>query len=77
VCEALAELTDLALVELCRLNNDHAVETSYLTECDLARLLSIAFYARGCNGPAAPLIAFDQSASYVNQNFQICCAHCD
>lgn len=70
MCEALAELTDLALADLCRLNNDHAVETSYLAEPELARLLSIAFYACGYSGPAAFLIAFDQSAPYVNQNFQ-------
>lgn len=64
------ELTELALADLCCLNNAHAVETSHLAEPELARLLSIAFYARGYAGPAAFLIAFDQNAPYVNQNFQ-------
>lgn len=69
MCVALAELTGLSLADICRLNNDHVVETSYLAERELARLLSIAFYARGCRDLAAFLIAFDQSAPYVNQNF--------
>jgi predicted GNAT superfamily acetyltransferase len=42
VCEALA---DQALADLCRLNNDHVVETSYLSEQELARLISIAVAA--------------------------------
>jgi uncharacterized protein len=78
--DAIVDLRDLELPAINRLNNDHALETSLLSEQELARLIGVAFYARGfagssgagllASGPAALLIAFDQTAPYKNPNFQ-------
>lgn len=73
--ESLCNLKDLDITSLCRLNNEHAVETSFLTEIELSRLIGMSFYARGFvgdmgNAVAALLIALDSTAPYVNPNFQ-------
>ena len=54
---------------LLALNNLHARETSYLTEDQWRMLISNASIARCAGKTAALLIAFDQKASYDNQNF--------
>jgi predicted GNAT superfamily acetyltransferase len=66
----VVDLKQLDVADLCRLNNEHAVETSFLGETEMARLIQTAFYARGFSGMEAFLIAFDDAASYANPNFE-------
>lgn len=54
---------------LLQLNNDHAAELSWLEAAEFGRMIDGAFYARGCGGNAAFLLAFDQSAVYSSPNF--------
>lgn len=51
------------------LNNDHAVELSWLDPGKLARMVSEAFVARRAGTAAALLLAFDQDAGYDSVNF--------
>lgn len=70
---ALVALREIALTELCRLNNQFGTETSLLTENGMSRLIGMAFYAFGVAGESAQsidamLIALDQTAPYENEN---------
>ena len=60
---------DLDLTALLDLNNLHKIELSELDAAELARLVSIAFYARGTREPMSLLLAYDQSADYASPNF--------
>ena len=51
------------------LNNEHAVELSWLEPDRLHDLIGRAFYARRVGELAAFLIAFDQSADYDSPNY--------
>jgi uncharacterized protein len=51
------------------LNNQHAMELSWLDADRLARLVSQAFLARRIGGVDAFLLAFDQDADYDSPNF--------
>ena len=51
------------------LNNQHAVELSWLDADRLARLVSQAFLVRRIGGVDAFLLAFDQDADYDSPNF--------
>ena len=51
-----------------RLNQDHAVELSSLTQDKLEQLISLAAYAQCCDDGAF-LLAFDQDADYDSPNF--------
>jgi predicted GNAT superfamily acetyltransferase len=51
------------------LNNAHAVETSFLDEVRLARMLDEAFLATRIGDVDAFLIVFDQQARYDSPNF--------
>jgi predicted GNAT superfamily acetyltransferase len=64
------DLKQLDAADLCRLNNEHAVETSLLSETEMLGLIQTAFYARGFSGMEAFLIAFDDAAPYANANFE-------
>ena len=73
------DLEDLDWAALTALNNEHAQETSTLSETEFRNLATIAFYARGIASgrgatgesvPAAFLIALDETASYPNPNFE-------
>ena len=69
----IVELRDLKVAPLTALNNEHARETSWLSEDGFSQLVDMAFYARGIawpESPAAILIAFDQDALYLNPNFE-------
>jgi predicted GNAT superfamily acetyltransferase len=66
----IVDLSNFPLASLCELNNAHALETSFLTEERFSELIAMSFYARGFSGPAALLLAMDQSSPYVNINFQ-------
>ena len=65
--------SDLSLLDpalVLPVNNAHAKETSELDLAGLAKLLGIAWYARGIDrGSTAFLIAFDHRAKYDNPNF--------
>ncbi|MBY8825017.1 GNAT family N-acetyltransferase [Sphingomonas colocasiae] len=61
-----AELRDALLT----LNNDHAVELSWLDAAGLSRLVGGALVARRVGLADAMLIAFDQSGDYDSPNFQ-------
>lgn len=54
---------------LLALNNDHAVELSWLTPEKLARLVAEAFIARRAGAADALLLAFDQDADYDSVNY--------
>ena len=54
---------------LLALNNDHAVELSWLDAPRMRNLLGQAFYARRAGTVAAFLIAFDQDAGYDSPNY--------
>ncbi len=57
---------DASLLEL---NNENAVETSWLADPKLRSMLSQAFLATGIGDLDAFLIAFDQGADYDSPNF--------
>jgi hypothetical protein len=62
------QVSDMHLIQT--LNNAHASETSHLGEKALASLLAMCFYARGIDrAETAILLALDQSAPYLNPNF--------
>jgi uncharacterized protein len=64
------QLGPLNVLESLGLNNAHVQETSLLDEVGLEALMAMAFYARGVDrGASALLIALDQDAPYVNENF--------
>jgi predicted GNAT superfamily acetyltransferase len=53
------------------LNNEHAVETSFLDAADLQAMLSQTFHAAAVGpGVDAFLIAFDEAADYASANFR-------
>jgi predicted GNAT superfamily acetyltransferase len=64
---------DLAQGPLCEavlaLNNDHAVELSWLDAKRLRHLVAQAFLARRIGAVDALLLAFDQAADYDSPNF--------
>ncbi|MEQ1616499.1 MAG: GNAT family N-acetyltransferase [Hyphomicrobiaceae bacterium] len=62
-------LVDLDLAAFLDLNNRHKVELSELDATELARLVSIAFQARGTRNPMSMLLAYDQLADYASPNF--------
>ncbi|MDP3239499.1 MAG: GNAT family N-acetyltransferase, partial [Reyranella sp.] len=68
-------MTDLASVsagdeaDLLALNNQHAVELSWLDAARLRHLLGQAFHARRAGNVAAFLLAFDQDADYDSPNY--------
>ncbi|NID05773.1 GNAT family N-acetyltransferase [Luteibacter jiangsuensis] len=64
----LSESEDL-LTALVKLNNDHAVELSWLDEDRLMTLIDRAFMAERAGPADAMLIAFDQAADYDSPNF--------
>jgi len=51
------------------LNNAHQKETSFLTDTDLRRMVTDAYYARGVEPAHAYLISFDQDGDYASPNF--------
>jgi predicted GNAT superfamily acetyltransferase len=51
------------------LNNEHAVELSWLDATKLRHLLKEAFHARRAGNVAAFLMAFDQRADYDSPNY--------
>jgi uncharacterized protein len=65
----LEPLAELELTACLDLNNRHKIELSELDAAELARLVSIAFYARGTRNPMSMLLAYDQSADYASPNF--------
>jgi predicted GNAT superfamily acetyltransferase len=70
VTPEIHDLTPADIQGSLALNNQHAKETSHLTEVSFASLLREAFYARGIDGGrAALLIALDQDATYDSPNF--------
>jgi predicted GNAT superfamily acetyltransferase len=66
---ALTSLADAPEGAVLRLNNDHAVETSFLVPEKLRRMLAEAFLAAAVGDVDALLIAFDQGAAYDSPNF--------
>ena len=54
---------------LLALNNDHAVELSWLTPDRLAHLVAEAFVARRVGAADALLLTFDQDADYDSVNY--------
>ena len=54
---------------LLALNNEHALELSWLTPERLTHLVSEAFYAQRIGAIDAFLLAFDQKADYDSPNF--------
>jgi predicted GNAT superfamily acetyltransferase len=70
--ERLTELASISSGEeaaILALNNDHAVELSWLDGARLRHLLKEAFYARRAGHVAAFLLAFDQGADYDSPNY--------
>jgi len=72
---AMVSLREIDLEAVCRLNNQFAAETSWLTEIGMRQLIGLSFYACGVVAdPAAALdamlIALDQTAPYENENFE-------
>ncbi|NII53893.1 GNAT family N-acetyltransferase [Luteibacter sp. SG786] len=57
------------LTALVKLNNDHAVELSWVDEDRLMTLIDRAFMAERVGRADAMLIAFDQAADYDSPNF--------
>ena len=57
------------LTALVKLNNDHAVELSWVDEDRLMTLVDRAFMAERAGLADAMLIAFDQTADYDSPNF--------
>ena len=57
------------LTALVKLNNDHAVELSWVDEDRLMTLVDRAFVAERAGLADAMLIAFDQAADYDSPNF--------
>ena len=71
--DGIVDLAGLELAAFTRLNNQHARETSWLSEEEFERLVGIAFYARGFESDAdadAFLIALEETALYRNPNFE-------
>ncbi|HJV43881.1 GNAT family N-acetyltransferase, partial [Caulobacter sp.] len=66
---AVADLAGPDGEALLALNNDHAVELSWLAPERLIRLVSEAFVARRAGVADALLLAFDQDADYDSVNF--------
>jgi hypothetical protein len=66
---ALAGLDQATLARLLSLNNDHAVETSFLTADRFAAMIARAFAATTIAPASSLLIAFDQHADYDSDNF--------
>lgn len=64
-----ADLGGAAGEALLALNNDHALELSWLTTEALAKLVAEAFVARRVGVADALLLAFDQDAPYDSVNF--------
>jgi uncharacterized protein len=63
-------LAQASLEPFLDLNNAHPIEVGpALTAAEFARLVAIAFYARGYNTPPGFLLALDQNAPYDNANF--------
>jgi hypothetical protein len=67
----LAELEELPSLRaaLLALNNDHAVELSWVDDARLRNLVVTAFHAERAGFADALLIAFDQDAAYDSPNF--------
>ncbi len=64
-------MSELPLDPFLELNNRHPVEVGpALAMPTLARLVSMAFYAKGYSAPPGFLVVFDQDAPYDNANFQ-------
>jgi hypothetical protein len=66
----LVSLLQLDLNTLIALNNAHALELSWLEKPEFENMIHNAVYARGIAPARGFLIAFDQTASYDNINFQ-------
>jgi predicted GNAT superfamily acetyltransferase len=66
----LVSLLQRDLDTLIALNNAHAVELSWLEKPEFENMIHNAVYARGIAPARGFLIAFDQTASYDNINFQ-------
>jgi uncharacterized protein len=63
-------LADLPLAPFLDLNNRHPVEVGPALGPDrFARMVAMAFYARGFAAPPGFLLVFDQDAPYDNVNF--------
>ncbi len=66
---AIRPLHEVDRVALLALNNDHAVELSWLEADRLAMMLGQAYYARGFGNVDAALIAFDGASAYDGLHF--------
>jgi len=66
----LVSLLQRDLDTLIALNNAHAVELSWMEKPQFEKMIRNAVYARGIAPAKGFLIAFDQTASYDNLNFQ-------
>jgi len=67
--KGLLPIAGSAEAAILALNNEHAVELSWLDADRLASLLKQAFYARQIGDPDAFLIAFDERAIYDSPNY--------
>jgi hypothetical protein len=63
-----------AQAALLELNNEHALQTSYLTAQKWHSLIDGSFSATCTDSASALLIAFDQDGDYNSENFKWICA---
>ncbi|HEY1432783.1 MAG TPA: GNAT family N-acetyltransferase [Stellaceae bacterium] len=62
-------IVDSARAAILALNNEHAVELSWLDADRLTSLMKQAFYARSIGDADAFMLAFDQRAAYDSPNY--------